>query len=127
MFEMQVKGTFDAAHQLRNYIGKCSRLHGHTWTVELKVRGETLDDIGMLVDFGELNRLLKATLESLDHQNLNEIPPFIKVNPTAENIAKYLYETLAVQPLFEAGGARLSSVCVWESPHSAVCYDEANP
>ena len=124
MFEMQVKGTFDAAHQLRNYIGKCSRLHGHTWTVELKVRGETLDDLGMLVDFGELNRLLKATLESLDHQNLNEIPPFIKVNPTAENIAQYIYDKLKNHDMFQTAPVHLAAVCVWESPRACVTYSE---
>ena len=122
MFEMQVKGTFDAAHHLRGYVGKCSRLHGHTWTVELDVQGETLDEVGMLVDFKDLNRLLKETLEPLDHQYLNDLLPFRNVNPTAENIAKYLYETLAPQPLFGRRAAHLASVRVWESPHSSVCY-----
>lgn len=122
MFEMQVKGTFDAAHHLRGYEGKCSRLHGHTWTVALDVQGETLDEMGMLVDFKVLNQLLKETLKPLDHQNLNDLLPFRSVNPTAENIAKYLYETLAPQPVFAQGAARLASVRVWESPHSLVRY-----
>lgn len=125
MFEMQVKGTFDAAHHLRGYEGKCSRLHGHTWTVELSVEGAGLDELGMLVDFRDLNRLLKDTLEPMDHQYLNDLPPFRDMNPTAENIAKYLYETLAPHPLFSGRNARLASVRVWESAHSSVRYSGA--
>lgn len=125
MFEMQVKGTFDAAHHLRGYAGKCSRLHGHTWTVELSIEGEGLDELGMLVDFRDLDQLLKGTLAPMDHQYLNDLPPFRRVNPTAENIAKYLYETLAPHPLFTGRTVRLSSVRVWESPHSSVRYSGA--
>lgn len=127
MFEMQVKGTFDAAHHLRGYEGKCSRVHGHTWTVALSVRGETLDELGMLVDFKALNQLLGETLAPLDHQDLNDLPPFRSINPTAEHIAKYLYEILAPHPLFQHGAARLCSVRVWESPHSSVCYHGDTP
>ena len=126
MFEMQVKGTFDAAHYLRGYAGKCSRLHGHTWMVEMAAQGEALNELGMLVDFKDLNRLLQETLEPLDHRNLNDLPPFTSVNPTAENIAKYLYETLAPRPFFQRNGVRLSSVRVWESPHSSVRYSGEN-
>ena len=81
---------------------------------------------GMLVDFKDLNRLLQETLEPLDHRNLNDLPPFTSVNPTAENIAKYLYETLAPRPFFQRNGVRLSSVRVWESPHSSVRYSGEN-
>lgn len=127
MFEMQVKGTFDAAHHLRGYEGKCSRVHGHTWTVALSVRGETLDELGMLVDFKALNQLLGETLAPLDHQDLNDLPPFRSINPTAEHIAKYLYDTLVHHPLFQQRAARLCSVRVWESPHSSVCYHGDTP
>mgnify|MGYP000986309101 CR=1 FL=1 len=127
MFEMQVKGTFDAAHHLRGYDGKCSRLHGHTWTVALSVRGEALDELGMLVDFKALNQLLEETLAPLDHQDLNALSPFQRVNPTAEHIAKYLYDTLAPHSLFQQGAARLFRVRVWESPHSSVCYGGDTP
>lgn len=122
MFEMQVKGTFDAAHQIKGYQGKCRRLHGHTWQVAMEVRGSVLDELGMLLDFRELNQTLKDCLAPLDHQNLSEMEPFQALNPTAENIAKYLYERLAEQPIFQQERARLYSVCVWESAHSSVRY-----
>ena len=94
MFEIEVKGTFDAAHRVMGYRGKCARLHGHSWTVEVRVAGRQLDEMGILVDFSELNQTLKGILAQLDHQNLNELPMFQCVNPTAESIARYIYEQM---------------------------------
>ena len=123
MFEIKVKGEFDAAHRVAGYPGKCDRLHGHSWTVELSATGQQLDELGMLVDFKRVRGALMEVLDTMDHQYLNELPPFREVNPTAENLARYIYQVLAKQPIFGAQ-AHLQAVCVWESPHSSVTYSE---
>ena len=127
MFEIEVKGTFDAAHRVAGYPGKCSRLHGHSWVVEVRVAGRQLNDLGFLVDFSELNQTLKDILAQLDHQNLNELAMFQSINPTAESIARYIYLQMANSPLLQQSQAVLDSVCVWESPHSCVRYRNESP
>ena len=123
MFKLQVKEEFEAAHRIAGYPGKCNRLHGHSWTVEATVTGNTLDSLGMLVDFKVVRRELRAVLDAMDHQYLNEMPPFADgIQPTAENIAKYFYERLEASDIF-GRDAHLQSVCVWESPHSCVAYE----
>ena len=127
MFELEVKCSFDAAHRVAGYPGKCDRLHGHTWTVAAKVRGRELDGLGMLVDFRAFNGALKEVAGTLDHQCLNELPAFEGQNPTAENIARYIYEAMKARPLFRDAPVRLFDVRVWESPHSSVRYFEDEP
>lgn len=124
MFELEVKCTFDAAHRVEGYPGKCDRLHGHTWTVAAKVQGRQLDELGMLVDFKVLNQTLKDVAAGLDHQWLNELPAFAGVNPTAENIAQYVYRAMAESEIIQKGNVRLAEVLVWESAHSVVRYFE---
>jgi 6-pyruvoyltetrahydropterin/6-carboxytetrahydropterin synthase len=121
MFEVSVEHTFAAAHFLRNYHGKCERLHGHNYKVRVRVAGPQLDESGMLVDFVELKRLLHGAAEKLDHQFLNEISPFDVLNPSAENIAKYLYEEIS-GALSNDRGAALSDVKVWETDKQYACY-----
>lgn len=74
MYELTIEGSFASAHQLRGYKGKCENLHGHNWKVELSVEGKALNDIGLLIDFHELKRILGEVLVRLDHKNINEIP-----------------------------------------------------
>ena len=127
MFELEVKCTFDAAHRVEGYPGKCDRLHGHTWTIAAKVQGKELDKLGMLVDFKLLNQTLKDVAASLDHQWLNELPAFAGMNPTAENIAQYVYREMGKSEIFRKDAVRLvrlAEVLVWESAHSAVRYFE---
>ncbi len=124
MFELEVKCTFDAAHRVEGYPGKCDRLHGHTWTIAAKIQGKELDSLGMLVDFKLLNQALKDVAATLDHQWLNELPVFEGKNPTAENIAQYVYRTMGANEIFRQGRVRLAEVLVWESAHSAVRYFE---
>ena len=124
MFELEVKCTFDAAHRVEGYPGKCDRLHGHTWTIAAKVQGKQLDSLGMLVDFKLLNQALKDVAATLDHQWLNELPVFAGKNPTAENIAQYVFQSLGAHEIFRQGKVRLAEVLVWESAHSAVRYFE---
>ncbi len=94
MYELTIKGHFDAAHAIRDYPGECRNLHGHTWDVEVTVEGAELDDIGIVYDFKRLKADLGQVLERYDHGYLNEIPPFDVLNTTAENLAKVIFEEL---------------------------------
>jgi len=125
MYEVQKSAEFSAAHTLRDYEGPCARNHGHNYRVEIVVRGSTLDSQRLLIDFADLDRILAPLVERLDHQNLNEIPPFDRVNPTAEAIAEWFYRGL-VEPVANATGgrARLGAVRLWETPDSWVVYSE---
>lgn len=124
MFEIRVKEEFEAAHRVAGYPGKCDRMHGHSWTVEAVVKGHNLDDLGMLVDFKAVKGALKEILDELDHRYLNELEPFSSgMNPTAENLAKHIYEMLAGAALFaESKDASLAAITVWESPRSSATY-----
>lgn len=123
MFRLSVKSRFAAAHHLVNYRGNCSRLHGHTWEVEVSVEGASLDHCGMLVDFNALKQAVNNVLKDLDHAYLNQLPPFNRedFNPTAENLARYVFERLkpALPP-----GTSLAEVRVWESPDASASYRE---
>ncbi len=95
MFEVAIEHTFAAGHALRHYKGKCENVHGHNYKVQVVVRGENVDrKTGMLADFVELKRLLRAISEPLDHVFLNDIEPFITLEPSAENIAWYICEKM---------------------------------
>jgi 6-pyruvoyltetrahydropterin/6-carboxytetrahydropterin synthase len=120
-YEISVERTFSAAHALREYKGKCENLHGHNWRIRISVTGQKLDKMGMLVDFTDLKSALDAVLKKLDHTNLNELNPFNTVNPTAENIAAYIYEGLKKYQLPQI---KISSVEVWESEKSSAKYSE---
>lgn len=124
MFEIHVSAEFEAAHRIAGYPGKCDRLHGHSWTVEAAVQGDKLDKLGMVVDFKLVKGKLREILETLDHQLLNELPPFAEgINPTAENLAQYVYEELAQADFFRAmPHLALKHIQVWESPKSSVIY-----
>ena len=119
MFELTVKSHFDAAHALRGYSGECRKLHGHTWDVEVTVAGQTLDDVGIVYDFKSLKDDLSAVLEDYDHAYLNDVAPFDDLTPTAENLARVIYERLAavVDPR-----VRVVEVAVWESPIARLVY-----
>ena len=125
MFELTVKAEFEAAHNINGYNGKCQRLHGHNWSVEALVEGYALDELGMLVDFKVLKTELNKVLEELDHRYLNELPFFSKgenKNPTAENLARYIFEKLSASDIFTNPAAKLKAIRVYESPRSCVTY-----
>ncbi|HPC47270.1 MAG TPA: 6-carboxytetrahydropterin synthase QueD [Deltaproteobacteria bacterium] len=117
MFKARVTATFSAAHSLRGYRGDCERLHGHNYRVEVTVESGGLDDTGLVMDFRELKDMLGAVLDRLDHRCLNELPYFSEVNPSAEHIAAYVFDSLenAVRP-----PARLAEVTVWENDTCSV-------
>lgn len=120
MYQLSVKTHFCASHQLRGYDGPCARLHGHNFRVEARVSGTDLNDIGMLIDFKEVKKLLKQVVGQFDHQLINEIPPFDVFNPTAENMAKYIYHEIA--PQLEPAGIRLDSIAIWETDSYGALY-----
>jgi len=111
---------FSASHQLRGYEGACENLHGHNWKVEVAVRGENLNEIGILIDFKVLKKALREILEELDHQHLNSLPAFQEKNPSSENIAQYIYqrlkEKLAGQPV------KIVRVTVCETERSCATF-----
>ncbi len=105
MFEVRVTADFAAAHFLRDYNGKCENLHGHNYKVYAHVRGEVLNEGGMLLDFTKLKGALRKVIADLDHTNLNDISYFDQ-NPSAERIAMYIYEHII--KLLSAQGVELS-------------------
>ena len=121
MVEITIEETFAAGHALRNYRGKCENVHGHNYRCQVSVEGSTLDEIGLLVDFVELKRIVHAVLDRMDHQWLNELPPFDTLNPSAENMARYIYEEIAAS-LRAREGVRLASVRLWETDTASVIY-----
>ena len=116
MFEVTVIKHFSGAHNLRNYKGKCEALHGHNWKIEVTLKGENLNKTGMLADFTKLKKILDKVLSKVDHKYLNKTPPFNKLNPTAENIAEYIYKQVAKYH------PEVSKVTVWESDNSYATY-----
>jgi len=119
MFEISVESHFDAAHYLREYHGKCENLHGHRYTVILSIRSGKLDKGGIAYDFEILKKHLNSVLKEFDHHSLNEVPPFDKINPSAENIAVTIYDRC--QPLL-GKKVKISQVQVWETPNNQVTY-----
>ena len=120
MYQISVESDFDAAHALRGYKGKCETLHGHRFRVVVRVESSVLDDIGLAYDFTELKRHLADILAGYDHTNLNEVPPFDKINPSSENIAASIYD--ALKPKLADAPVSLSCVEVLEAPQSGVAY-----
>jgi 6-pyruvoyltetrahydropterin/6-carboxytetrahydropterin synthase len=120
MYEIAVEMDFDAAHSLRGYKGKCEALHGHRFKVVATVKGNKLDEIGLAYDFTLLKKYLGKILAKYDHTNLNDVPPFNRINPSSENIAATVFnelkEKLAGAPVI------IDNIEVWESPHSRVTY-----
>ncbi|MGH9861905.1 MAG: 6-carboxytetrahydropterin synthase QueD [Candidatus Acidiferrales bacterium] len=128
MFQVAVEETFAAGHALRNYKGKCENVHGHNYKVRVVVVGDHLDAAGLLVDFVELRGRLAEVIRSLDHQFLNDLPPFTEINPSAENIARYFYQELSRRLAASSNGARLREVTVFESDTTSATFSpETHP
>ncbi len=123
MFEVAVEHSFAAGHALRGYKGKCENVHGHNYKVRVTVSGEKLDSIGLLMDFVELRSAIRALVERLDHRFLNELAPFDRLNPSAENLAKHFCEGLA--PQIQSDGLRIVAVTVWETDNASATFRPA--
>ncbi len=119
MFELVYKTHFAAAHNLREYEGNCENLHGHNWKIDVMIKSTSLDDLGMLIDFRDVKRMVEGILDTLDHRYLNEIEPFTKINPTTENIARFISDELTkLMP----EGTSVAGVTAWESDNCGVTY-----
>ena len=119
-FEITTTRRFSAAHQLRLYDGSLEPVHGHNWRVKVTVAAAALDSIGVVMDFHELERLLDAIMDPMHNRHLNELPPFARVNPSAENVALHVGSSMSNREL--APGVRLVSVEVWETDENAAVW-----
>jgi 6-pyruvoyltetrahydropterin/6-carboxytetrahydropterin synthase len=122
MFEVSVREDFSAAHRLKGYPGECENVHGHNWIVEAFVRSGRLNKIGVTIDFHDIKDALRKILADLDHKDLNQIPPFDKVNPSSENIAKYVYDKLS--DALNSPGTKVRKVSVYETADACASYWE---
>ncbi len=120
MFELKVVTHFAAAHQIAGIAGPCERLHGHNWKIEVIVAGEELGKDGLLLDFKTIKKGTEKVLEELDHQFLNELRPFKTASPSSENIARYIFQTLARD--LDTDSVRVSRVTAWESESACATY-----
>jgi len=123
-YQLKVVTDFSSAHTLRDYPGACSRMHGHNWKVELEAVATQLDDIGMGVDFKVMKQAAREVSAELDHQYLNELEPFREINPTAENIAAYMYKEISVRINSET--IKVTALTLWETERACVRYSEEN-
>lgn len=125
MFEVTVEAGFSSGHYLRNYYGKCENPHGHNYRVLVTLAGEELDDTGLLLDFKLLKNLLRPVVDRLDHQMINDLEPFIELNPSAENLARYFFQQTAGQLLELTGGrVGVKDCTVYETDTSFARYYE---
>jgi 6-pyruvoyltetrahydropterin/6-carboxytetrahydropterin synthase len=121
MFEVTIEESFSAGHALRNYHGKCENVHGHNYRCQVTLTGEELNEIGLLVDFVALKKAVHAVIDRLDHQWLNDLPPFDRLNPSAENIARYIHDEVETGLQIPAG-VRIESVKLWETDTCSATY-----
>ena len=116
MYELNIEGHFDSAHFLREYKGPCSNLHGHTWKYRVKLSSSFLDELGMLVDFKEVKRIM----EQFDHKCINEHEPYTKINPTAENLARNFCNQISKE--FFKKHIKVLEVVIYESDKCSASY-----
>ena len=122
LYEIYVKDHFSAAHSLRGYNGNCSKVHGHNWIIKAYIQCTKLNDIGIAVDFRDLKSTLKDILKKFDHTDLNDLAEFKNINPTSENIAKFLFYEL--QKHFNTEHSKVLKVKVFESPGCGATFRE---
>lgn len=122
MYELMIETTFSSAHALRGYKGKCETLHGHNWKVQVHVVADRLNEIDIAIDFHDLKRWTNELVSQLDHKFLNDVFPFTEINPSSENIARWIYENLKKK--INSDHVRLSAVTVWESDTASATYYE---
>ncbi|MDY0150675.1 MAG: 6-carboxytetrahydropterin synthase QueD [Candidatus Cloacimonas sp.] len=120
MYYLSVSDSFSAAHRLCGYEGACSNLHGHNWKVRVCLEAQVLDNIGMAMDYGIIKHILQGILAELDHAYLNEVPCLDGLNPTSENLARYIYERMAIK--LQDQPAQIFEVEICESERSSVVY-----
>ncbi len=123
MFLVSVQASYDSAHYLRHYQGKCERLHGHHYVIEVALAADELNRAGIAYDFVEVKRALRELADGLDHENLNDLAPFTELEPSAENQARWFYDELK-RRLPPGMGEALVYTKVWETPTQWAQYSE---
>jgi 6-pyruvoyltetrahydropterin/6-carboxytetrahydropterin synthase len=123
MYKLMIETSFASAHQLRGYKGKCETLHGHNWKVQAYVTTKKLNEIDIAIDFHDLKRITNEVVAQLDHKFLNDIFPFTEKNPSSENIARWIFESLK-KGLASYENVKVSAVTVWESETASATYYE---
>jgi 6-pyruvoyltetrahydropterin/6-carboxytetrahydropterin synthase len=122
MYTLKVRTEIAASHIIEGHAGKCARLHGHNWKIDVEVQTQGLDALGMGMDFADLKAETKAVTEPLDHRHLNDLPGFTDVNPTAENVASYVYREVSAR--LAKHDIKVSRVTIWETDRASVSYTE---
>ena len=121
-FTLKIVTDFASAHTLNGYPGDCSRMHGHNWKVEVEAVATALDNIGMGIDFKHMKQAAKEVVQELDHRYLNDLYPFKEINPTAENIAAYLFKEISQR--LNRDTVTVSAITLWETERASVRYEE---
>ncbi len=128
MYELKISSIFSSAHNLRGYNGKCENIHGHNWQIEVTVCSELLNEIGIAIDFKILKSHLKIIMEKLDHKYINELTYFKNINPSAENIAKYIFKEFGIlldkNKESKSINIKVKKVNVYETATSMASYYE---
>ena len=125
MYEVTVERGFSSGHYLRNYKGKCENPHGHNYKVRITLRGEKLDQAGLLLDFKDLKQVMHPVIERIDHQMLNDIEPFTEINPSAENLARFFFDETNRQLSEMTGGrVRVKDCTIYETDTTTATYYE---
>jgi len=121
LYRIAVKSQFSSAHSLKGYDGACERVHGHNWLIRVIVRADTLNEVGMSIDFKDISSILNRITGELDHRNLDTVEAFKEINPTAENLASYIYRQMKENL---PAGISLEQVEVSETDKYSVSYSE---
>jgi 6-pyruvoyltetrahydropterin/6-carboxytetrahydropterin synthase len=120
MYELKIITEFSAAHNLRNFRGKCEALHGHNWKVEVVLSGKNLNGSGVVLDFAEVKAATSEIMSEIDHRYLNDLPFFMENNPSSENIARYIFHRLREK--IDNDRVRIRRVTAWESQDACASY-----
>ena len=125
MYEVTVEAGFSSGHYLRNYHGKCENPHGHNYKVRVTLQGKELDATGLLLDFKMLKQVMRPVIDHLDHQMINDLPPFTEINPSAENLSRYFYdETNRQLHEMTEGRVRVKDCTIYETDQTTATYFE---
>ncbi len=125
MYEVTVESGFSSGHFLRNYRGKCENPHGHNYKVRVTLAGLVLDEAGLLLDFKLLKQVMRPVIDRIDHQMLNDLEPFTRINPSAENLARYFYEETSAQLIaMTQGRVHVKDCTIWETDTTTATYYE---
>ena len=122
MYEVMVEIHFSASHQIKGYEGNCAKMHGHNWKVRVYVRSNELDELGLVIDFRILKKMLLEVIAPLDHSLINEHPDFTDSNPSSENLASWIYKKMKEKLVSRR--CWLHAVEIFESETSGLYYTE---